>query len=130
VRRLLRELSADRFGLVAFAGRAYVLSPVTIDHSAIELYLDALDPGIASQGGSSLQSALLQATDLARGVDAASGDRVNAPDGGRSDRMESSRPLPRRPPVRVFTVGWPPPAPGSEVDPPRQARLQARAPGR
>ncbi|MFS8637458.1 MAG: VWA domain-containing protein, partial [Gemmatimonadota bacterium] len=66
-RRLLRELRGDRIGLVAFAGRAYVLSPLTTDHAALQLYLDALDPGIVSQGGSSLASALRQATDLVRG---------------------------------------------------------------
>lgn len=66
-RRILRELAGDRIGLVAFAGRAYVLSPMTVDHSALQLYLDALDPEIVSQGGSSLASAIRQATDLARG---------------------------------------------------------------
>lgn len=74
-RRLLRELRGDRFGLVVFAGRAYVLSPLTVDHSAVELYLDALDPGMVSQGGSSLSSALTQATDLVRGSETG-GDRV------------------------------------------------------
>lgn len=68
-RRLLRELRGDRIGLVAFAGRAYVLSPLTVDHSALQLYLDALDPEIVSQGGSSLASAIRQATDLVRGED-------------------------------------------------------------
>jgi Ca-activated chloride channel family protein len=67
VRRLLRELPGDRLGMVVFSGRAYVLSPLTVDHSALQLYLDALDPDIVSQGGSSLASALAQATDLARG---------------------------------------------------------------
>lgn len=65
-RRLLRELPADRIGLVAFAGRAYVLSPMTVDHGALGLYLDALEPEIVSQGGSSLAAALRQATDLTR----------------------------------------------------------------
>ncbi len=65
-RRLLRELPGDRIGLVAFAGRAYVLSPLTIDHGALGLYLDALGPEIVSQGGSSLAAALRQAGDLAR----------------------------------------------------------------
>lgn len=68
-RRLLRELPGDRIGMVAFAGRAYVLSPPTLDHSALQLYLDALDPEIVSQGGSSLSSAIRQAADLARGND-------------------------------------------------------------
>ena len=68
-RRVLRELPGDRIGMVAFAGRAYVLAPMTVDHSALQLYLDALDPEIVSQGGSSLASAIRQATDLALGRD-------------------------------------------------------------
>lgn len=67
-RRVLRELPGDRIGMVAFAGRAYVLSPMTVDHGALQLYLDALDPDIVSQGGSSLASAIRQASDLARGA--------------------------------------------------------------
>lgn len=66
-RRVLRELAADRIGLVVFAGRAYILSPLTSDHSALQLYVDALDPEMVSQGGSSLAAALGQAVDLARG---------------------------------------------------------------
>ena len=75
-RRLLRELPGDRIGLVAFAGRAYVLSPLTVDHAALHLYLDALDPAIVSQGGSSLASALRQATDLVRSREGARADRA------------------------------------------------------
>ena len=67
-RRVLRELPGDRIGMVAFAGRAYILSPMTVDHGALQLYLDALDPEIVSQGGSSLASAIRQATDLALGA--------------------------------------------------------------
>lgn len=66
-RRVLRELAADRIGLVVFAGRAYILSPLTSDHSALQLYVDALDPEMVSQGGSSVAAALSQATGLARG---------------------------------------------------------------
>lgn len=62
--------------MVAFAGRAYVLTPPTVDHSALQLYLDALDPEIVSQGGSSLSSAIRQSTDLVRGERTTRGDRV------------------------------------------------------
>jgi Ca-activated chloride channel family protein len=75
-RRILRELPGDRLGLVVFAGRAYVLAPLTVDHSALALYLDALDPEIVSQGGSSLAAAIIQATDLARGPSETGGDRA------------------------------------------------------
>ncbi|MBR9989752.1 MAG: VWA domain-containing protein [Gemmatimonadetes bacterium] len=75
-RRMLRELPGDRFGLVVFAGRAYILSPLTSDHSALELYLDALDPEMVSQGGSSLAAAIAQATDLVRGSETSGGERA------------------------------------------------------
>lgn len=75
-RRMLRELPGDRFGLVVFAGRAYILSPLTSDHSALELYLDALDPDMVSQGGSSLAAAISQATDLVRGSETSGGERA------------------------------------------------------
>ena len=110
VRRLLRELGGDRFGLVVFAGRAYILSPLTIDHSAIGLYLDALDPGIVSQGGSSLQSAVLQATDLARGAEGTAGDRavLLITDGEALEDVEGIRQAAARAAsagVRIYTVG-------------------------
>ena len=61
----LRELSPnDRFALVAFAGRSYVLSPATIDQGALNLFIDNLDPTIVGQSGSSVASALRQANNL------------------------------------------------------------------
>jgi Ca-activated chloride channel homolog len=68
-RRILRELPGDRIGLVAFAGRAYTLAPITGDHGALHLHLDALDPDVVSQGGSTLSLAVRQAAELARGID-------------------------------------------------------------
>jgi Ca-activated chloride channel homolog len=61
----LRDLSpGDRFALLAFAGRSYILTPLTVDNSALDLFLQNLDPTIVGQGGSSLSSALRQATNL------------------------------------------------------------------
>jgi Ca-activated chloride channel family protein len=61
----LRDLSPnDRFALVAFAGRSYVLSPATIDQGALNLFIDNLDPTIVGQSGSSVASALRQANNL------------------------------------------------------------------
>lgn len=61
----LRDLSpGDRFGLLAFAGRSYILTPLTVDNSALDLFLQNLDPSIVGQGGSSLASAIRQATNL------------------------------------------------------------------
>jgi len=63
-RRLVHDIPGDRVGLIAFAGRSYILSPLTIDGGAITLQLDALSPDIASQGGTSLASVLRQGAEL------------------------------------------------------------------
>lgn len=63
-RRLVQDLDGDRLGLTAFAGTSYILSPLSVDGSALTLYLDALDPDVASEGGTSLVPALTQGIDL------------------------------------------------------------------
>jgi Ca-activated chloride channel family protein len=63
-RRLVQDLDGDRLGLSAFAGTSYILSPLSVDGSALTLYLDALDPDVASEGGTSLGPALSQGIDL------------------------------------------------------------------
>ena len=63
-RRLIQDLQGDRLGLIAFAGRSYILAPLTVDGSAIRMYLDALDPDLASEGGSDLSSVLAQGGQL------------------------------------------------------------------
>jgi Ca-activated chloride channel homolog len=64
VRRLRAMSRGDRVGVIAFAGRSYVLSPLTIDAGALDLFLDNLDPSVVGQAGSSLARAIRQGTDL------------------------------------------------------------------
>ena len=74
-RRLIQDLEGDRLGLIAFAGRSYILAPLTVDGGAVRMYLDALDPDLASEGGTSLGSVLSQGAGLlSAATDAA--DRV------------------------------------------------------
>jgi Ca-activated chloride channel homolog len=60
----VQDLDGDRIALSAFAGTSYILSPLSVDGSALTLYLDALDPDVASEGGTSLAPALAQGIDL------------------------------------------------------------------
>jgi Ca-activated chloride channel homolog len=64
VRRLRAMSPGDRVGLLAWAGRSYVLSPLTIDASALDLFLDNLNPTVVGQAGTSLARAIHQGTDL------------------------------------------------------------------
>lgn len=75
VRRLRAASRGDRFALLAFAGRSYILSPLTVDDGALDLFLDNLDPSIVGQAGSSISSTISQATDLLQASRGA-GDRA------------------------------------------------------
>jgi len=57
----------DRLGLVAFAGRAYIAAPLTLDHDFFQLNLDRLQLGIVEDGtaiGSALTAALNRLRDV------------------------------------------------------------------
>ncbi len=75
VRRLLVTMPGARVALLVVAGRSYILTPLTADHDALGLFLDGLDPGMVSQGGTALAQGLAQATQLL-GVSPEGGDRA------------------------------------------------------
>jgi Ca-activated chloride channel family protein len=75
VRRLRAASRGDRFALLAFAGRSYILSPLTVDEGALDLFLDNLDPSIVGQAGSAISRAISQGTDLLQASRSA-GDRA------------------------------------------------------
>jgi Ca-activated chloride channel homolog len=58
IRRLIQKSEEDRIGLIGFAGTAVVQCPLTLDHGAIHLFLDAADTGMLPDPGTSLSSAI------------------------------------------------------------------------
>ena len=65
------QRSNDRLGLVAFAGRAYIAAPLTLDHDFFSMNLKRLDLGIA-EDGTAIGSALTAALNRLRGVESKS----------------------------------------------------------
>jgi tetratricopeptide (TPR) repeat protein len=56
--RLIDKLSNDRIGIVVFAGRAYLQMPLTADHSAAKMYLNAASPETVPYQGTVIAEAL------------------------------------------------------------------------
>jgi Ca-activated chloride channel family protein len=56
--RLIGNLDGDRIALVAFAGSAFVQSPLTVDYSAAAMFLDAMHPDMMPVQGTDLGAAL------------------------------------------------------------------------
>jgi Ca-activated chloride channel family protein len=55
---LMQDAKADRLGLVAFAGDAFLECPLTIDNTAFEQSVQALDVNTIPQGGTALAAAI------------------------------------------------------------------------
>ncbi|MCP3954599.1 MAG: VWA domain-containing protein [Desulfobacterales bacterium] len=69
---LLRVVQGDRIGLVAFAGAAFVQCPLTLDYTALQMFLDSLEPGQLSVQGTDLGAAIrtgLSAFDMKTATD-------------------------------------------------------------
>jgi Ca-activated chloride channel family protein len=69
IRDLVERFPGDRIGLVAFAGDAFVQSPMTLDHTALLESVDALDTSVIARGG----------TNIGRGIDVATDALVTEP---------------------------------------------------
>src|SRR5678816_2912797 len=59
---LLNELQGDRVGLVAFAGRAFLQAPLTIDYDAAVEAINDLDTTTIPEGGTKISDAIELAT--------------------------------------------------------------------
>ena len=55
---LMQTAKADRLGLVAFAGEAFLECPLTIDDTAFQQSVQALDVNIIPQGGTALAASI------------------------------------------------------------------------
>jgi len=55
---LLGELQGDRVGLVAFAGRAFLQAPLTIDYDAAVEAINDLDTNTIPEGGTNISAAI------------------------------------------------------------------------
>src|SRR5438046_474358 len=61
-RDLINELQGDRVGLIAFAGRAFLQAPLTIDYEAVMESIKDLDTKTIPEGGTNISEAISLAT--------------------------------------------------------------------
>lgn len=69
VKDLLKQLTGDRVGLIAFAGTAFLQCPLTVDYNGFMLALDNLNVNVIPQQGTSISSAIKEAIKTYKGED-------------------------------------------------------------
>ena len=62
VSKLIEQLDEDRVGLVAFAGTAITLLPITSDYVSAKMFLDQLNPSSITIQGTNMAEAITRAT--------------------------------------------------------------------
>lgn len=55
---LINDLTGDRVGMIAFAGRAFVQAPLTIDYDAVVQSISELDTNTIPEGGTNISEAI------------------------------------------------------------------------
>ncbi len=58
LKTLIEKLGGDRIGIVAFAGDAFLVSPLTTDYMASLMILDAVDVGVIPEQGTAIARAI------------------------------------------------------------------------
>lgn len=78
IMNLLDQLSGDKVGLIAFAGSSVLLSPLTVDKSALKMFVEGLSPDSVETQGTEVARALTEAKDAFQrgGVESEEGSRV------------------------------------------------------
>ena len=58
VSQIINQLGNDRIGIVAYAGSAFPVLPITSDYSVAKMFLQSMNTGIVSSQGTSLDEAI------------------------------------------------------------------------
>jgi len=80
INTLLEQLSGDRVGLIAFAGSAVTVSPLTADYDVLRTFLEQVDTTLIQNQGTNFEVALLEAQNaMKRGAESqgTTGPRTN-----------------------------------------------------
>src|ERR1041385_2504869 len=107
IQDLIDELQGDRVGLIAFAGRAFLQAPLTIDYDAVIEAVNDLDTKTIPEGGTNISSAITLATQSFG--KSAMGNRalIIFTDGEElsGDAVKTAKAAATDAGVRIFTVG-------------------------
>lgn len=103
---LLKKLKGDRIGLVAFAGDAFLMCPLTNDYDGFALSLTDLSVDSVPRGGTNIERALKVAMDSFDKIDSQYKVVIVITDGDNheGDPVEMARKA-KKEGVRIYTIG-------------------------
>ncbi|MCK5688809.1 VWA domain-containing protein, partial [Myxococcota bacterium] len=106
IQDLITRLDGDRIALVAFAGEAFVESPLTLDYSAARMFLDEIDTDIIPVKGTAIGAALERSLEAFDGGQSASKAILLITDGeDHTNLAQKAAEKAKEAGVRIFAIG-------------------------
>ena len=101
------QLDGDAVGLIAFAGNAFLQTPLTLDYGAFRESLDAVDTNIIPRGGTNIASAIREAQSALRSRPGSDRILVLVTDGEDLDgnALTAARAAAQQDGLKIYTVG-------------------------
>ncbi len=106
LRDLLQMLAGDRVGLIAFAGRSFLLSPLTIDYGTLEMFVDELSPNTIPVQGTDLSGALSLAIKAMSDKESAKAILVFSDGEDFSEKLDKMIETLKEKKIKVFALGF------------------------
>jgi Ca-activated chloride channel family protein len=102
-----RELDGDAVGLVAFAGDAFLVCPITLDYGAFHESLNAVDINTIPRGGTNIASAIREAQAALRRRPSSDKILILVTDGEdlEGDALIAAQAAAREDGLKIYTVG-------------------------
>ena len=104
---MARQLEGDGIGIVAFAGSAFLVCPLTLDHGAFQQSLDAIDVNTIPLGGTNISSAIVAAREALRRRPGSDRILILVTDGEnlQGDALTAAQEAAKQDGLRIYTVG-------------------------
>jgi Ca-activated chloride channel family protein len=101
------KLDGDAVGLVAFAGSAFLVCPITLDYGAFHESLSAIDVNTIPRGGTNITSAIREAQDALRRRPGSDKILVLVTDGEdlEGDALIAARAAAQADGMKIYTIG-------------------------
>jgi len=104
---MARQLDGDGIGIVAFAGSAFLVCPLTLDYGAFQQSLDAIDVNTIPLGGTDIASAIVAAQDAVRRRPGSDRILILVTDGEnlQGDALAAAQDAAKQDGLKIYTVG-------------------------
>lgn len=104
---MARQLDGDGIGIVAFAGSAFLVCPLTLDYNAFQQSLDAIDVNTIPLGGTNIASAIRAARDAVRRRPGSDRILILVTDGEnlQGDALAAAQEAVRQDGLKIYAVG-------------------------